>query len=80
VNNPFDVNENDKHSLDFVLRLSCLFSVSVSLDCPCTAHAFFPERLSNHCQDLRSTFFEVCIKFNAHSLSDPSRNRVMPDT
>jgi hypothetical protein len=23
---------------------------------PCTAHAFFPERLSNHCQDLCRTF------------------------
>jgi hypothetical protein len=42
VNNPLDVKENYEHALDFALRLSLLFSVSVSLDCPCTAHASFP--------------------------------------
>jgi hypothetical protein len=35
-----------------------LFSVSVSLAFPCTAHAFFIECLSNHCQGLCRTFAE----------------------
>jgi hypothetical protein len=30
VNNPLDIKENDKHTLDFALHLSRLFSVSVS--------------------------------------------------
>jgi hypothetical protein len=47
---------------------------------PCTAHAFFPERLSNHRQGLRYTFSEICTKFCAVPLSDPSRNRIRPDT
>jgi hypothetical protein len=46
------------------------FSVSVSLDFPCTAHAFFPESLSNHCQDLHRTYPEICTKFDAVPLSD----------
>jgi hypothetical protein len=32
VNNPFEVKENNEHSLDFVFHLYRLFSVSVSLD------------------------------------------------
>jgi hypothetical protein len=51
------------------------FSVSVSLDFPCTAHAFLPERLSNRC-----TFSEICTEFDAVPLSAPSRNRIRPDT
>jgi hypothetical protein len=39
------------------------FLVSVSLDFLCMAHAFFPERLSNHCQDLHRNLSEICIKF-----------------
>jgi hypothetical protein len=27
---------------------------------PCTAHAFFPDRLSDLCQGLRRTFSEIC--------------------
>jgi hypothetical protein len=57
-----------------------LFSVSVSSDFPCTANAFFPGRLSNHCQRLRRTPYEICTKFDAVSLSDPSRNHISPDT
>jgi hypothetical protein len=34
---------------------------------PCTDHAFFPERLSNHCHGLRHTFSEICTTFDAHS-------------
>jgi hypothetical protein len=56
------------------------FSVSVSLDFPCTAHAFFPEHLSNHCQGLSRTFSEICTKCNAVPLSDPSRHRIRTDT
>jgi hypothetical protein len=56
------------------------FSVSVSLDFPCTAYAFFPKRLSNHCQSLRRPFSEICTTFDAVPLSDPSQNRIRPDT
>jgi hypothetical protein len=42
------------------------FSVSVSLDFLCMAHAFLPERLSNHCQGLLRTSFgnlhKICTK------------------
>jgi hypothetical protein len=43
------------------------------------AHAFFPENLYNHSQGLCSTSSEICIKLDAHSLPDPSRNRIRPD-
>jgi hypothetical protein len=56
VNNPIDVKENGEHALDFALPSSRPFSASLSLDFPCKARALFPERLSNHCQGLRSTF------------------------
>jgi hypothetical protein len=56
------------------------FSVSTSLYFPCTPHAFFPERLSYHCQGLRRTLSEVCTKLGAVPLLDPSRNRIRPDT
>jgi hypothetical protein len=63
------------------LLIICLaFSVSESLDFPYTAHVFLPERLSNHCQGLRRTFFEIRTKFDAVPLSDPSRNRIRSDT
>jgi hypothetical protein len=39
VNNLIDVKENDEHSLAFVLHLPRLFSLSASLNFPCTAHA-----------------------------------------
>jgi hypothetical protein len=58
------------------LQLSYFFSVcpepSMPFKLPCTAHAFFPERISN--------FFEICTKCNAIPLSDPSRNCIRPDT
>jgi hypothetical protein len=50
-----------------------LFLISVSLDFPCTAHAFFSERLSHHCQSLCCTFSEICTKCDAVPLSDPSQ-------
>jgi hypothetical protein len=49
LSNPLDVKENDEHAIDFALHPSHLLLVSVSLDFPYTAHAFFPERLSNYC-------------------------------
>jgi hypothetical protein len=55
------------------------FSVLVSLNVPFMAHAFFPGRLSNHCHVLHRTFSEICTKFVAVPLSDPSRNRIRPD-
>jgi hypothetical protein len=53
------------------------FSVLVTLDFPCTAHAFFSEFLSNHCHG-RSTFSETCTKSDAVPLSDPSWNHNRP--
>jgi hypothetical protein len=50
------------------------FSVSVSLNFPCTAHTLFPERLSNHWQGLRRTFSEICSKSDAVPSSDLSLN------
>jgi hypothetical protein len=49
-------------------------SVSVSLDFPCMAHAFFPEHLSNHC-----TFSKICTNFYAVPLSDTSWNCIRTD-
>jgi hypothetical protein len=48
-------------SMFLTLPVTCLafFSVSVRLDFPCTAHAFFLERLSNHCQGLHRTSSET---------------------
>jgi hypothetical protein len=40
----------------------------------------FPECLSAHRQGLHRTFTEICTKLDAYSLSDPSRNRISPDT
>jgi hypothetical protein len=37
-------------------------------------------RLSNLCQGLRHTLSEICTKFDAVPLSDPSRNRISPYT
>jgi hypothetical protein len=56
------------------------FSISVNLDFPCTAHTFFPDRLSKHCQGLRCTFAETWITFDAVRLSVPTRNHIRPDT
>jgi hypothetical protein len=45
----------------------------------CTAHAFFPKRLSNHCHGLSHTFSKICT-FDAVPLSDPLRNGIRLDT
>jgi hypothetical protein len=58
----------------------CSSIVSVSLDFPCTAHASFSERLSNHCHGLRLTFPEICTTFDAVPVLDSSRNYIRPDT
>jgi hypothetical protein len=52
----------------------------MSFEHPCTAYAFFPECLFNHCQGLRRTSSLMCTKFDAVPFSDPSRNRIRPDT
>jgi hypothetical protein len=80
VNNPLDVKENYEHALDFTFHLSRTYSVSVSSDFPSTAHAFFPERSSNHCQDFLYTFSEIFAKFDAVLMYDPPRNLNRPDT
>jgi hypothetical protein len=55
-------------------------SVLASLNFAYTAHTFFPECLCNHFQGLHHTFSEIYTKFDAVPLSDPSRNRIRPDT
>jgi hypothetical protein len=47
---------------------------------PCKSHEFFPECLFNHWQGFRCTVSETCKNSDAYSLSDPSRNRIRPDT
>jgi hypothetical protein len=71
-----EVKENDEHALGFAVYQSCLSSVSLTLDFPCMAHAFFPEHLSDHCQGIRRTFSEICTKFDAVPLPDASRNHI----
>jgi hypothetical protein len=56
-----------------------LFSVLVNLDCPCTAHAFFAERLPNYCQGLYRTFSVICTELDAVPLSDRSQNQTTPN-
>jgi hypothetical protein len=64
------------------LLFTCLpfFSASMTIDFPSTAHDFFPERLTNHCQGLRRTFPRICTQFVAFPLSDPLQNRIRLDT
>jgi hypothetical protein len=50
------LKENDEHALGFVFHLFLPLSVSLNLDFPCTAHAFFSERLTRHFQCLSRTF------------------------
>jgi hypothetical protein len=54
-----------------------MFSVSVSLNFPCTVHASFPKRLYNH---FRCTLTEICTKYDAIPLLDPSRDGIRSDT
>lgn len=56
----FDAKESGEHALNFGLYLSLLFLVSVSLEFPRTAHAFFPERKSNK----KSALLHSCVKFS----------------
>jgi hypothetical protein len=79
VNSPLDLKENYEHALDFALHLFRLFSVSVSLDIPCTAHAFFPASLYNHCQCFRRISSEIFTKLYSVCSSDLSQNRTGPD-
>jgi hypothetical protein len=58
------------------ILLTLLLSVSMSLNFPCTAHAFFPEGLCNHCQGLPPTFSQICTMFDAVRFSDPLRNHI----
>jgi hypothetical protein len=55
--------------------LFCLREFGFSIGTSC-----FPERLYNHCQGLRLISSEKCTKFDAVPLSDPSPNRIRPDT
>jgi hypothetical protein len=48
----------------------------VSLDFPCTGHAFFSQSLSNHWKGAITLFLKFCTKFDAVSLL---RNCLKPD-
>jgi hypothetical protein len=74
VNDPLDVKKDYEYALDFFSSAVSPFSVSVSFDFLCTAHAFFPEFLSNH-----YIFSEICTEFIAFLFLNPSRNRIEPD-
>jgi hypothetical protein len=52
--------QNDKENFEHALDSSPVspFSVSVSLDFPRMAHAFFPECLSNYCHGICWTFVQ----------------------
>jgi hypothetical protein len=80
VNIPLDVKESYEHDPDFALHSSRLFRSRWTSHV--TTHAFFPEHLSYHCQDLRRAFSEICTKFTSNTvpLSDPSRNRTRPQS
>jgi hypothetical protein len=78
VSDHLHVKANEGHVCNFSPISSS--SVFVSLDFPCTARAFFAERLSNRCQGLRRTFSEIYSKFRAVPLSDLSRYHIRPDT
>jgi hypothetical protein len=80
ANHSLEVKENYEHALGFALHPPQLLSVSVSLDLPSVAHAFFPERSFNQCQGLYATFSEICTRFDAQLLLDPAQNRIRPDT
>jgi hypothetical protein len=56
------------------------FSVSMSLEFPCTPRVFFSEHLPNHYQGPRLTFSQICTKFDDVPLSDPAENRIRSDT
>jgi hypothetical protein len=80
VNNPLHVKENDEHAPGFLFICLAFFFRSRRVRMPCTAHAFSPERLTNHCQGFRCTFTEICTTFVAVPLSDPLRKRIRQDT
>jgi hypothetical protein len=67
--------------LTFLFTFFAFFSVCPEPSKPCKAHAFFPQRVSNHCQSLRRTFSEISTKFDAAvPTSDPSQSRIKSDT
>jgi hypothetical protein len=79
VNITLDIKENYEHALDLALYLSCHF-FQCALNQASHSHthlcSFCPEHLSNHCQGLPHFLRNLQKKFDAHSLSDPSRNHI----
>jgi hypothetical protein len=47
------------------LTIQLMSKKVLTLKRPCTANAFFPEHLCNHCQGLRCSFSEICTKIDA---------------
>jgi hypothetical protein len=64
------VKKNDKHAIDFARHLSG----------PFRSRLVSPERLPNHFQRIRHTFLKIYKQFDAVLLSNPSGNRIRPDT
>lgn len=64
ANNPLNVKENYEHVRDFALHLSrpsrFRWVWNSASRHPCTAHAFFPERLPNRYQGLRHNCSDIC--------------------
>jgi hypothetical protein len=61
VNSLLHVKEDDENALDFAIHLSCLFPYEFedAIQTPMYSlwFGFFPEPMSNHCQDLLSHIF-----------------------
>jgi hypothetical protein len=76
VSNPLDVNE---HAFDSVLHLSRNFRSQWVRTFRVLLKFSSPECLSNHCQ-CPSRTSEICTKFDAVPLSDPSQNCIRSDT
>jgi hypothetical protein len=83
MNNPLDVKWNDEHALDFVVHLSRTFQSGLNRACYSHTRVRLMLSFPNVCliiSRVSVTLSEICTKFDAHSLSDPSRNHIRPDT
>jgi hypothetical protein len=76
VNNLLYVEQNDEHALDLTLRLPRNFRfgcLDMPFKQPYTAHAFFLERVSHHCQDLHQELLLVRWKFQVKIFHEDAR-------
>jgi hypothetical protein len=84
VKNSLDVIEIYEHTLDFVLHLSRLFRSVLSRACHSNTRVrlklFSPKACLIISKGPRRNFSEICTKFDAVLLWDPTRNLIRPDT